>query len=186
VKLLVEPSRDVPLVWYEVVVLGGAAGEPAGKEGLLRCAAELARRGAGTRTRAELDRALDDMGSSVHVTTTRDRFGLSGVCLARNLEATIELVGDVLGAPTMSEGELTKLLVDTRALLDEVRDDDGAIAQRFFVRDWAGDHPYSRTALGTEASLAVLPATWRKPAPSNSRKAWPRDCRRSPRPPCPL
>jgi len=156
VKLLVEPSRDVPLVWYHISAVGGAASDAAGCEGLTRSAAELARRGAGARTRAQLDLALDELGASLHVSTSRDHIAFNGLCLARNLDATLAIVEDVLAAPTMSAAELTKLLVDTHALLDEARDDDGALAQRYFVRDWAGDHPYCRTALGTATSLDAM------------------------------
>ncbi len=41
-------------------------------------------------------------------------------------------------------------------MLDEIRDDDSALATRWF--DWlcSPGHPYGRTSLGTEASLARI------------------------------
>ena len=52
--VIVEPSPDTPLVWFDIAICGGAATDPRGVEGLHRHAALLARRGAGTRARAEL------------------------------------------------------------------------------------------------------------------------------------
>ena len=98
----------------QVAVVTGAGG------GLGKTyALELARRGAGDRPRAELDRALDQLGASLHVSTSRDQVLFHGVCLAQQLDATLALVADVLAAPTMSDDELAKLLIETRALLDE-------------------------------------------------------------------
>ncbi len=155
-KLITESARDVPIVWFEVAIRGGSATDPVGVEGLTRHAAELARRGAGDRTRRQLDEALDQIGASVEVHTGRDAVTLHGVCLSRHLDDAIALAADVLAAPTMAESEHDKLLRESLAMLDEVRDDDGSLAQRYFVREIAPGHPYARTAVGTEASLAAI------------------------------
>ena len=47
--VIVEPSPDTPLVWFDVAIRGGASTDPIGVEGLHRHAALLARRGAGKR-----------------------------------------------------------------------------------------------------------------------------------------
>lgn len=152
-KLIVETSRDTPLVWYQVFARGGAAADPEGREGFVRHAAELARRGAGDRSRAEIDQALDQLGASLNVSATRDRIAFTGVCLARNLEATTAIAADILARPRFAADEHAKLVAETRAILDEVRDDDWALAQRFFVREFGGPPRYARTALGTVESL---------------------------------
>ncbi len=152
-KLLVETSHDTPLVWYQVFARGGAAADPSGLEGFVRHAASLARRGAGDRSRVEIDQALDQLGASLHSSATRDRIGLSGVCLSRNLEATLKIAADVLARPRFDADEHAKLITETRAIIDEVRDDDWALAQRFFVREFGGPPRYARTALGTAESL---------------------------------
>ena len=152
-KLIVETSRDTPLVWYQVFARGGAAADPEGLEGFVRHAAELARRGAGERSRADIDQALDQLGASLNVSATRDRIVFSGVCLSRNLEATLAIAADVLARPRFDADEHAKLVTETRSVIDEVRDDDGSLAQRFFVREFGGPARYTRTALGTDDSI---------------------------------
>lgn len=152
-RLVVEPGHDVPLVWIRVAALGGSAADPAGHEGLMRHAALLSRRGAGDLDRAALDDAVDGLGASLHVDTTRDAITVSGLCLARNADALVALMADVMANPRMDEPEHEKLLRETGALLDELRDDDSSIADRFFVREVAPGHPYARTSIGTGASL---------------------------------
>jgi zinc protease len=151
-----ETARDVPLCWFEITARGGAVGDPEGQEGLTWHMTDLARRGAGRRSRAEIDRELDDLGANLDVTTGRDSFSLHGVCLTTHLEATLAIVADVLAAPTMSEAEHEKLRREAGFALDELRDDDASLAVRFFNRFACPGHPYARAALGTAESLAAL------------------------------
>jgi zinc protease len=165
--IIVEPSPDTPLVWFDITIRGGAAADPRGIEGLHRHTALLARRGAGARDRTQLDETLDALGAAIDVSLSRDAVTLSGLALARHLDAAIELCAEILGAPRFAEDEHARLLRETPQVLDEIRDDDSALATRWF--DWLchPGHPYGRTSLGTEASLAKIAredamALWRR------------------------
>lgn len=165
--IIVEPSGDTPLVWFEVAIRGGASADPRGIEGLHRHAGLLARRGAGTRQRAELDETLDALGAALDVSVTRDAMALSGVALSRHLDAVIDLAADVLAAPRFDEDEHARLLRETPQVLDEIRDDDSALATRWFDWKCSPGHAYGRTSLGTEASLqkidrAAAAALWKR------------------------
>ncbi len=151
--VIVEASSDTPLVWFDVAIRGGAAGDPIGVEGLHRHAALLARRGAGRRDRTQLDEAFDSLGAALDVTVSRDSVSLSGVSLTRHLDEVIDLTADVLADARFADDEHERLLRETPQVLDEIRDDDGALATRWF--DWlcSPGHAYGRTSLGTEASL---------------------------------
>ncbi len=155
-KTIVEASPDTPLVWFEVGIRGGAAADPVGIEGLHRHAALLARRGAGAKQRAELDETLDSLGAALEVSLSRDSLSLSGLSLTRHLDAVIDLAAQILAEPRFDEDEHQRLLRETPQVLDEIRDDDSALATRWF--DWvcSPGHPYGRTSLGTESSLARI------------------------------
>lgn len=165
--VIVEPSRDTPLVWFDIAIRGGASADPLGVEGLHRHAALLARRGAGALDRAALDDKLDGLGAALEISVSRDAVSLSGLALSRHLDAVMALAADVLAAPRFDADEHARLLRETPQVLDEVRDDDGALATRWF--DWlcCPGHAYGRTSLGTEASLARIEladaiAVWRR------------------------
>ena len=165
--VIVEASPDTPLVWFDVAIRGGACTDPLGIEGLHRHAAMLARRGAGRRDRAELDETLDSLGAAVEVGVSRDAVSVSGLALSRHLDQVIDLAADILAEPKFSEDEHARLLRETPQVLDEIRDDDSALATRWF--DWlcSPGHPYGRTSLGTETSLtridrATATATWKR------------------------
>ncbi|HSN26911.1 MAG TPA: pitrilysin family protein [Kofleriaceae bacterium] len=151
--VIIEPSPDTPLVWFDIAIRGGASADPIGTEGLHRHAALLARRGAGTRDRAALDETLDSLGASLEIAVSRDSVTLSGLALSRHLDAVIGLAADILAEPLFSEEEHARLLRETPQVLDEIRDDDSALATRWFDWQCCPSHPYGRTSLGTEASL---------------------------------
>jgi zinc protease len=165
--VIVQPSPDTPLVWFDIAIRGGASADPLGIEGLHRHAALLARRGAGRRVRAELDETLDALGAALEVGVSRDAVSVSGLALSRHLDAVIDLAADILASPRFDDDEHARLLRETPQVLDEIRDDDSALATRWF--DWlcSPGHPYGRTSLGTEASLAKIQradaiALWRR------------------------
>src|SRR5512143_3927248 len=93
--VIVEASPDTPLVWFDVAIRGGAAADPRGIEGLHRHASLLARRGAGTRDRQQLDETLDSLGAMIDVAVSRDSVTLSGLSLSRHLDAVIDLSADI-------------------------------------------------------------------------------------------
>jgi zinc protease len=165
--VIVEASPDTPLVWFDVAIRGGACADPLGVEGLHRHAAILARRGAGRRDRAELDETLDGLGAAVEVGVSRDAMSVSGLSLSRHLDQVIDVAADILAEPRFAEDEHARLLRETPQVLDEIRDDDSALATRWF--DWlcSPGHPYGRTSLGTSTSLgridrATATATWKR------------------------
>jgi zinc protease len=171
--VIVEASPDTPLVWFDIAIRGGASADPVGIEGLHRHAALLARRGAGTRDRAALDETLDSLGAAIDIAVSRDAVTLSGLSLSRHLDAVIDLCADILADPRLSDEEHQRLLRETPQVLDEIRDDDSALATRWF--DWvcSPGHPYGRTSLGTEQSLERIDRTaatelWKREVVANN------------------
>src|SRR4051812_27360671 len=111
--VIVEPSPDTPLVWFDIAIRGGASTDPRGVEGLHRHAALPARRGAGTRDRAELDETLDSLGAALDISVSRDAVSISGLSLARQLDAVAELAADILAEPRFDADEHARLLRET-------------------------------------------------------------------------
>ena len=73
--------------------------------------------------------------------------------LARNLDAYLGLVADMLLRPTFAAAELARTKRELIAQIDELRNDDHALAARFFSRNVYGDHPYGHPADGLAAAI---------------------------------
>ena len=154
--VILEPQPDTPIVWFYIAIRGGAAADPFGREGIHRHAAILARRGAGKWDRTTLDDKLDSLGAVLDVNVSRDAVWLSGLALARNAPTVIDLVAEVLAAPKFTEDEHQHLARKSRRMLCGIREDDAALAARWFDLVCCPSHPYGRSSIGTEASIGSI------------------------------
>ncbi|HVT09967.1 MAG TPA: pitrilysin family protein [Polyangia bacterium] len=157
--LIFEEDRSVPLVHVMVASRSGSGADPRHREGLTNLAAEWARHGAGGRTRAQLDEALDALGATLDVRTEPDSTRFEGEVLARNLDAYLALLGDILVRPTFAPAEFTRTRQEVLGQIDEQRNDDRQLCARFFMRNLFGEHPYGHPSDGIKPALeAATPA----------------------------
>ncbi|HLK88384.1 MAG TPA: pitrilysin family protein [Polyangia bacterium] len=157
--LIVEDDHSVPLVHVIVASRSGSAADPRHREGLTNLAAEWARHGAGGRTRAALDEAFDALGGTLEVHTEQDVTRLEGEVLARNLDAYLALVADILIRPAFAPAEFARTRLEVEAQIDEGRNDDRQLCERFFMRNVYGEHPYGHPVDGLKASLDAATAS---------------------------
>jgi zinc protease len=154
VKILVEEQHDLPLARAQLTLTVGAGDDAPGDDGLTNFTTELMARGAAGRTRAEIDAAFDALGTNLDISSDHDSVSFEVTVLKKRLDAAVALLADVLLRPDFLEHEAEKLRRESRAQLDELRDDDAQLARRFFGRQLFGAHPYGRSILGTEQSFA--------------------------------
>ena len=140
--LLVESNPTIPLVHVVVASRSGSGSDPRHREGLTNLAAEWARRGAGGKSREDIDAALDGLGANLEVSTLPDSTRFEGEVLSRNMDAFLALLADVLVRPNFSPAELERTRHEVIGQIEEQRNDDRALAGRFFVRNLYADHPY--------------------------------------------
>ncbi|MEA2698101.1 MAG: zinc protease [Myxococcales bacterium] len=156
--VIVESNVSVPLVHLVVAARSGSASDPRRREGMTDLAAELARRGAGKRSREEIDAALDALGATVQVQTDVDSVRFEGEVLSRNLDALLAILADIILRPQFAPAELARTRRELLARIEEARTDDHALCARFFARNLYGDHPYGHPPEGTRAGLESLTA----------------------------
>ena len=155
-KLFLEPSNVLPLLSIVVAFRTGSAHDPQGKEGLSRVTARMLRRGSDGLDAMETERAIDRLGGEISFEVAVSSTAVGAQVLARNATPFVDLLAKVIAKPTFDEGELARLLRETRAELLESLDNDRGLADRFFRKKLFGAHGYGRTARGTAASIAAL------------------------------
>jgi zinc protease len=155
-KLFLEPSSVLPLLSIVVAFRTGSAHDPAGKEGLSRVTARMLRRGCLGLDAMETERAIDRLGGEVSFEVAISSTAVGAQVLARNAVPFVDLLAKMIASPTFDDGELARLLRETRAELLESLDNDRGLADRFFRKKLFGAHGYGRTSRGTAASIAAL------------------------------
>ncbi len=164
--LILEENHDLPLCRLQLTMrvgstsdqtaAGTAASGGAPILGLCNFASELQRRGAGNRTRAAIDEALDGLGAGLSIVCWHDQVLYDVMALREHFDRAVEILADVVLRPTFPQDESERLRRELLANLDDLRDDDSGLLHRFFARALYGDTPYGRAVAGTEESTMAL------------------------------
>jgi len=151
--VVLEPNHDLPLVDLSITLRTGSTQDPEGLEGLTRMAGRLLRMGTRSLVASEVDEAIDRLGAQMSVECTPSSLRVSAVVLARNLEPFFALVGELLCRPALRKDDLALLQRETLADLDELLDNDRALAARHFRRFCLPNHLYGRSVVGSQKSI---------------------------------
>ena len=154
--IFVEENHDLPLARAQLSLCVGGADDQPGDDGLTNFTTDLMARGAGGKSRAEIDAAFDALGCNLDIGSEFDSVTFEVTVLKAKLDAALALMADVVLRPDFLDLEAEKLRRELRAQLDEMRDDDSHLARRFFQRQLFGGHPYGRSILGTEKTFPRL------------------------------
>jgi zinc protease len=150
-------DRELPLAHFELAIRGGRLLEDLQRPGTANLLARLLGRGTARLTPAELEEALKALGAEVNVEARDEHFVLAGRTLARNFRATLDLAEEMLLEPRWDMEELALQKAAITAEIQNEKSQPNSIAERLFEAVTYGkDHIYSRSPLGTEASLAAL------------------------------
>lgn len=98
-------SDEVPLIEFSIDFDAGKNRASADKPGVAALTGDMLLKGAGTRDTAAFEEALGNLGSSISVSTGSRFTTVRGKTLARNLDATVALLGDMLNAPAFDATE---------------------------------------------------------------------------------
>lgn len=154
--LLLETSRDLPLVSISVSLRTGGIEDPPGAEGAVRLLARLMRRSAGGRGAEHNDQLVEGMGATLGAEVTASTVAFQGAVITRSVERFVDFLVDALARPSLPEDELDRLKRETEAELTETLDDDRGLVRRWFRRRMFEGHPYARAAGGSLAGIRAV------------------------------
>lgn len=156
--LILEEDHDLPLCRIQITLRYGATQdlEIFRLPGVAHFTTELMRRGAGGKSRAQLDAALDQMGASLTVHCGHDSAVFDLLFVKQYLSSALPLLADVLLHPHLEEGEAAHLRDELLADIDESCEDDSHLNNHFFAKALHGNHPYAYPVEGTRLSIPLL------------------------------
>ncbi len=150
--------HELPLVVFHLLMQGGAAEDPPGKEGLAELTADLIRQGTTRRSAEELAREIEFLGGSVGGDAGYDFSTVSAEFLTKDIDQGLDLFSDVALHPAFRPDEFRRTQGLALAGIVAARESPSAIADRCFQAFVYGRHPYGHPTEGTEASVKRLTA----------------------------
>lgn len=154
---LVEDHTN-PIIALDLAFRGGAALDPDGKAGLAHMAASTIDEGAGPLDSQAFQGELDNLSISLKFEAGLDSFNGSMKTLTENRARAFELLRLALTEPRFDEEPVERIRSQIVASLSRQSEDPDYIAGRVLQRLVYGEHPYARSARGTETSIARITA----------------------------
>ncbi len=152
-------DHTLPIIAVSVSLPGGAATDPAGKEGLANMVSGLLDEGAGDLDSQAFRRRMEDLSISLGFSASKDTFSGSLKTLTRNRDQAFDLFRLALIEPRFDDEAVERIRAQILTGIAGAKNDPRDIARRTF---WAAnfpDHPYGRRTRGEVESVGAITKT---------------------------
>ena len=148
-------NDEIPLVSFDISIEGGHMLDDLQKPGVASLMADLMIEGTKEKTSEELEEAIGLLGSSIDIYCRNEEIRISGNCLSKNFEATIDLVEEIIIAPRWDEQEYERLMQAQKTRLKGSEANPRALAYNNFMKQLYGNehilgYPISGTLSSAE------------------------------------
>ena len=155
--LIIVPRRDVPLVAFQLLLRGGALGDPSGRAGVASLTAGLLDKGAGERDAGSFAESVEGAGGSFAASAGPECTTISGQFLAQDQPRMLELLADAVMAPRFAAPEFARQRQRHIGQIRSLKDSDPSELLPQYGRALLfGSHPYGQPASGSEDSLQAI------------------------------
>ncbi len=149
-----EPS--LPVVTINLLIKGGSADDPRGKEGLAQLTMSMLSLGTAKRSALQISGDLDFMGADLSGQATKDYTTFSLRLLKRELNEGFALFMELVQEATFPADEMERERTKQMAAIQAEDDQPGHLAMRVFGQHLYGDGPYGHQTIGTKATVSQL------------------------------
>lgn len=148
-----EESRQVPIVYFELVFDGGVVQDPPNQQGLTQLSSQLFLKGTKDKTSKAFHSALNQLGGHLEVDVKSEGVLLEGVVLAEHVPEFLNLIEELLMHPRLDLKDFQQLQKEIQSAILERKTNDRVNAQIHFEKAFFGDHPYGHPEHGTIKGL---------------------------------
>ncbi len=103
-------SRELPLVNFSIRIKGGHYLDDINKVGVANLMTDIMMEGTANKTPEELEDAIGQLGANINMFTANEYIQISGNCLSRNFNETMDLVTEILLEPRWDEEEFGRII----------------------------------------------------------------------------
>lgn len=151
-------DHTLPMITVESSFMGGAALDPAGKEGVCVLMTSLLEEGTGDLDSTAFAEKREDLAARFGFDCGRDDLSISLEMLSENRDASVDLLREALARPSFDPVAVERVRGQLVANLEDDATDPSAIASRAFFAEAFPDHPLGRPTDGTLETVKALDA----------------------------
>lgn len=150
-------NNEVPLVHFDIAIDGGLLLDRLDKVGVVNLMARMMTQGTARKTPQELEEAIQQLGATINVSARNEDVRIGVTTLARNFDATLALVEEILLEPRWDEKEFALVKQSVLSQIRQQEADPNALASTHFARLIYGkDDIRSRNILGTADTVNAI------------------------------
>jgi predicted Zn-dependent peptidase len=150
--------RDVGLISTLVLVRAGAAYDPPDRPGLAAITGDLLDEGCGDLDALALHDTIGRLGAQLDTEVGSDATVLGLTTLTRFAAPGLALLADMIAIPRLEERDFDRVRDLRLNRLRQMHDVPQAVAERVFISNIYGSHPYGHLPIGSEESLREMQA----------------------------
>ena len=155
-RVIVVPKHDIPLVATRLMVKGGAAQDPAERDGLASLTATVLTKGTKTRTAEQIAREVEALGATLSADAGWDSTSIDLSVMSSNLPKAMEYVADVARNATFPKAELDRERAQAIDALQVELTEPRPVASIVAARLVFADTPYGHNLGGLPATLSKI------------------------------
>lgn len=150
-------TNEVPLVNFEIVIDGGSQLDSLDKVGVANMMARMMTQGTQKKTPQELEEAIQQLGATISVSAGPEDVRVSVNTLARNYDATLALVEEILLEPRWDAAEFDRIKRTTISQIQQIAaSPTGTASIQASLLLYGKEDIRGRNALGTMDSVNAL------------------------------
>ncbi len=150
-------QNELPLINFSITIKGGLMLDDINKVGAANLMSDIMMEGTKTKTPIELEEAIDDLGASINMYTTKESIVIDANCLASKFFDVYGLVEEILFEPRWDEKEFERIKRETIERISRSKADPSAVASGVFDKLIYGDkNIFSKNISGTEESVTSI------------------------------
>ena len=150
-------NSEVPLVQFDIAIDGGLLLDKLDKVGVANLMARMMTQGTANRTPQELEEAIQQLGATINVAAATEEVRISVTTLARNYQATLALVQEILLQPRWDEKEFALIRQSVLSQIRQQEADPNTLAGSNYRKlIYGNDNIRSRNILGTAETVNAI------------------------------
>jgi zinc protease len=151
--LLLKRNTAAPIVVLKLIIKGGLRFEPVDKPGLSHFMAALLTKGTKNRSKAEIARAIEDVGGSIESSSGSNSVSVSITVLREHFDMALDLLSDVALHPTFPKEEIKKQRRETLMAIQRLDENWTMEIARMMKRHYYHKHPYRNDVIGSAKAV---------------------------------
>ncbi|MFC0133884.1 M16 family metallopeptidase [Massilia eurypsychrophila] len=150
-------NSEVPLVQFDIAIDGGQLLDKLDKVGVANLTARMLTQGTAKRTPQELEEAIQQLGATINVSANTEDVRVSVTTLARNYQATLALVEEILLQPRWDEKEFALIKQSVLSQIRQQEADPNMLASsNYSAIIYGKGNIRSRNILGTAETVNAI------------------------------